>query len=90
MFVDPGALHVARVTVSQQPGEIDPHDLHRSPRTIAALEAVTADLPPERIYGAFSDVLGVPAMMVLIAAVVLLTLPLAWLLRTALPERAAA
>ena len=38
------------------------------------------------IYGAFSDATGVPAMMILIAAVALLTLPLAWALRTALPE----
>ena len=36
------------------------------------------------IYGAFSDAMGVPAMMQLIAAVVLATLPLAWLLRSAL------
>ncbi|HSO05741.1 MAG TPA: MFS transporter, partial [Pelomicrobium sp.] len=42
-------------------------------------------------YGLFSDALGVPAMMKLIAAVVLVTLPLAWLLRAALtpaPQRA--
>jgi MFS family permease len=35
-------------------------------------------------YGLFSDALGVPAMMLLVAAVVLATLPLAWLLRPAL------
>jgi MFS family permease len=39
------------------------------------------------IYGAFSDALGVPAMMAIVAAVALITLPLAWALRTALPER---
>jgi len=33
------------------------------------------------IYGLVSDVLSVPAMMTLVAAVVLLTLPLSWLLR---------
>jgi MFS family permease len=32
------------------------------------------------VYGLFSDTLGVPAMMVLIAGIVLLTLPLTWLL----------
>lgn len=32
------------------------------------------------IYGLFSDALGIPAMMLLIAGVVLLTLPLAWML----------
>jgi MFS family permease len=37
-------------------------------------------------YGLFSDVLGVSAMMVLIAGVVLLTLPLAALLRPSLPR----
>lgn len=42
------------------------------------------------VYGAFSDAVGVPAMMILIAAVALLTLPLAWALRSALPERSAA
>jgi len=42
------------------------------------------------IYGAFSDATGVPAMMMLIAAVALVTLPLAWALRTALPEHRAA
>ncbi len=38
------------------------------------------------LYGAASDLLDVPAMMVLVAAVVLATLPLAWLLRPALRE----
>jgi MFS family permease len=38
------------------------------------------------VYGAFSDALGVPAMMALIAAIALVTLPLAWALRSALPE----
>ena len=37
------------------------------------------------IYGLFSDAAGVPAMMMLIAGVVLLTLPLTWLLRSRLP-----
>lgn len=41
-------------------------------------------------YGLFSDALGVPAMMKLIAAVVLVTLPLAWLLRNALAPSPAA
>ena len=36
------------------------------------------------IYGLFSDALGVPAMMVLVAGVVLLTLPLAFLLNPSL------
>lgn len=36
------------------------------------------------LYGLVSDVAGIPAMMGLVAAVVLLTLPLAWLLRPAL------
>ena len=36
------------------------------------------------LYGAASDLADVPAMMVLIAAVVLVTLPLTWLLRPAL------
>jgi FSR family fosmidomycin resistance protein-like MFS transporter len=36
------------------------------------------------IYGFFSDAAGVPAMMAIIAAVVMLTLPLAWRLRAAL------
>lgn len=41
-------------------------------------------------YGLFSDALGVPATMQLIAGVVLATLPLAWLLRGALaPSRGA-
>ena len=39
------------------------------------------------LYGLFSDAAGVPRMMVLIAAVVLLTLPLSWALRSALPRR---
>ena len=38
------------------------------------------------LYGAISDLLSVPVMMVLIAAVVLITLPLVWLLRPALRE----
>jgi MFS transporter, FSR family, fosmidomycin resistance protein len=38
------------------------------------------------IYGAASDLFDVPVMMVLIAAVVLSTLPLTWLLRPALRE----
>jgi MFS family permease len=45
------------------------------------------------LYGLFSDALGIPAMMGIVAGVVLLTLPLAWKLRTAwprTPERAAA
>ena len=40
------------------------------------------------LYGLFSDALGVPSMMVLIAAVVLATLPLARLLNPSLPQRA--
>jgi len=36
------------------------------------------------LYGAVSDLLSVPAMMVLVAAVVLTTLPLVWGLRPAL------
>lgn len=36
-------------------------------------------------YGLFSDALGVPSMMVLIAAVVLVTLPLAWSLKLPAP-----
>jgi hypothetical protein len=36
----------------------------------------------------FSDAVGVPVMMQLIAAVVLATLPLAWVLRYALHRRA--
>jgi MFS transporter, FSR family, fosmidomycin resistance protein len=38
------------------------------------------------LYGTVSDLLSVPVMMVLVAAVVLATLPLAWLLRPALRE----
>ena len=38
------------------------------------------------LYGAISDLLSVPVMMVLVAAVVLTTLPLAWGLRSALRE----
>jgi predicted MFS family arabinose efflux permease len=38
------------------------------------------------LYGMVSDLLSVPVMMVLIAAVVLITLPLAWGLRPALRE----
>jgi len=41
------------------------------------------------LYGVFSDALGVPSMMLLIAVVVLLTLPLAWWLNPALPRPAA-
>jgi MFS family permease len=40
------------------------------------------------LYGLFSDALGIPAMMGIVAAVVLLTLPLAWKLRTAWPRTA--
>jgi MFS family permease len=40
------------------------------------------------VYGLFSDALGIPAMMGIVAAVVLLTLPLAWKLRTAWPRTA--
>jgi FSR family fosmidomycin resistance protein-like MFS transporter len=40
------------------------------------------------IYGLFSDALGVPAMMVLIASIVMLTLPLAWLLNPSLAQPA--
>ena len=40
-------------------------------------------------YGLFSDAVGISLMMVLIAAVVLATLPLAWLLRPALRRVAA-
>ncbi|MBI3711124.1 MAG: MFS transporter [Proteobacteria bacterium] len=36
------------------------------------------------VFGLFSDVLGVPTMMALVAGVVMLTLPLAWLLRPTL------
>ena len=36
------------------------------------------------LYGLASDAAGVPAMMVLVAALVLVTLPLAWALRPAL------
>jgi predicted MFS family arabinose efflux permease len=42
------------------------------------------------LYGAVSDLLSVPVMMVLVAGVVLTTLPLAWGLRSALPETPAA
>jgi FSR family fosmidomycin resistance protein-like MFS transporter len=38
------------------------------------------------IYGLFSDAMGVPSMMTIIAGVVLLTLPLAWKLRGAWPR----
>jgi MFS family permease len=38
------------------------------------------------LYGLFSDALGIPAMMGIIAGVVLLTLPLAWRLRAAWPR----
>jgi MFS family permease len=38
------------------------------------------------LYGLASDAAGVPAMMVLVAALVLVTLPLAWALRPALPR----
>jgi MFS family permease len=38
------------------------------------------------LYGAISDLLSVPVMMMLVAGVVLTTLPLAWLLRPALHE----
>jgi MFS family permease len=38
------------------------------------------------LYGAISDLLSVPVMMMLVAAVVLITLPLAWGLRPALRE----
>jgi MFS transporter, FSR family, fosmidomycin resistance protein len=40
------------------------------------------------IYGLFSDAMGVAHMMIVIAAVVLLTLPLAWKLRGAWPRAA--
>jgi MFS family permease len=40
------------------------------------------------LYGLFSDALGIPAMMGIVAGVVLLTLPLAWKLRTAWPRTA--
>jgi FSR family fosmidomycin resistance protein-like MFS transporter len=40
------------------------------------------------LYGLFSDALGIPAMMGIIAGVVLLTLPLAWKLRAAWPRAA--
>jgi fucose permease len=36
------------------------------------------------LYGVVSDLAGVPTMMILVAGVVLLTLPLAWRLRPAL------
>ena len=38
------------------------------------------------VYGLFSDALGVSSMMVIIALVVLLTLPLAWLLNPSLRQ----
>ncbi len=38
------------------------------------------------LYGLFSDAAGVPLMMVLVAAIVLTTLPLAWRLRPALRQ----
>jgi FSR family fosmidomycin resistance protein-like MFS transporter len=38
------------------------------------------------LYGLFSDALGIPSMMGIIAGVVLLTLPLAWKLRGAWPR----
>jgi MFS family permease len=38
------------------------------------------------LYGLASDAAGVPAMMILVAALVLVTLPLAWALRPALPR----
>jgi MFS family permease len=41
------------------------------------------------LYGATSDLFSVPVMMMLIAAVVLSTLPLAWFLRPALQEASA-
>ena len=41
------------------------------------------------IYGLFSDSFGVPAAMLLIAAVVLAAVPLALLLRPALPRSTA-
>ena len=41
------------------------------------------------IYGMFSDALGIPAMMALTASIVVLTLPLAWMLRPILRRIAA-
>jgi MFS family permease len=41
------------------------------------------------LYGLFSDAIGVAYMMIVIAGVVLLTLPLAWRLRAAWPRTAA-
>jgi MFS family permease len=38
------------------------------------------------LYGLFSDAIGIPAMMGVVAGVVLLTLPLAWKLRSAWPS----
>jgi MFS family permease len=38
------------------------------------------------LYGMFSDAVGVTVMMQLIAAVVLITLPLAWMMRAALKQ----
>jgi MFS family permease len=46
--------------------------------------AIGAGAVSPALYGLVSDAVGVPAMMVLIAAVVLTTLPLAWALRPAL------
>jgi len=46
--------------------------------------AIGAGALSPALYGLVSDAVGVPAMMVLIAAVVLTTLPLAWALRPAL------
>jgi FSR family fosmidomycin resistance protein-like MFS transporter len=40
------------------------------------------------LYGLFSDALGIPTMMAVIAGIVLLTLPLAWKLRSAWPRAA--
>lgn len=38
------------------------------------------------LYGLFSDLVGVPSMMALIAAIVLLTIPLAWRLQSSLKQ----
>jgi MFS family permease len=46
--------------------------------------AIGAGALSPALYGLASDVAGVPSMMMLIAAVVLITLPLAWALRPAL------
>jgi MFS family permease len=40
------------------------------------------------LYGLFSDALGIPTMMAVIGGIVLLTLPLAWKLRSAWPRAA--